>query len=140
MLLKRGGTQQLVIAVPYLDIHNVSCACISYYLALSYLLTNRCILKWKMSRQCVFMPLMHVFCIFMKITTKSPGKVPKWSQKVLILSQRPNFCLCGALLRSRIPNPALVRLHNVFQPIGSPTLEAVILLKMGDITIMMDIF
>ena len=36
MLLKRGGTQQSVIAVPYLDIYNVSCACIWYSLALSW--------------------------------------------------------------------------------------------------------
>ena len=29
-----GWLPLIVIAVPYLDIHNVSCACISYYLAL----------------------------------------------------------------------------------------------------------
>ena len=39
-----------VIAVPYLDLHNVSCACLWYSLVLSYLLTVRYILKWEMSQ------------------------------------------------------------------------------------------
>ena len=66
---KEGAHSSKVTAVPYLDIHNVSCACISCYLALSFLLTIRYILKWKMSRQRIFLPFSHVFCIFMKITT-----------------------------------------------------------------------
>ena len=47
----------------------------------SYLLTIRYILKWEMLRQRVFLSFLHVFCNFMKITTKSPRKVQKWSQK-----------------------------------------------------------
>ena len=47
----------------------------------SYLMTIRYILKWEMLRQRVFLSFLHVFCNFMKITTKSPRKVQKWSQK-----------------------------------------------------------
>ena len=45
----------------------------------SYLLTIRYILKWEMLRVLVFFACF--FCNFMKITTKSPRKVQKWSQK-----------------------------------------------------------
>ena len=47
----------------------------------SYLLTIIYILKWEMLRQRMFLSFLHVFCNFMKITTKSPRKVQKWSQK-----------------------------------------------------------
>ena len=42
---KEEAHSSWVIAVPYLDIYNVSCACISHYLAISNLLTIRYILK-----------------------------------------------------------------------------------------------
>ena len=100
-----------VIAVPYLDIHNVSCACLWYSLALWYLLTVRYILNWEMSRLRGFL---HVFLNFMKITTKSqkgPKMVPKksrFSPKVL------NFAFVVLFWgRSQIPNPVLERLEMV---------------------------
>ena len=81
MLLKRGGTQQSVIAVPYLDIYNVSCACIWYSLALSW----ESHIYWPLdifwNGKCCDNACFCLFCNFMKITTKSPRKVQKWSQK-----------------------------------------------------------
>ena len=47
----------------------------------SYLLTIRYILKWEMLRQRMFLSFLHVFCNFMKITTKSPKKSPKMVPK-----------------------------------------------------------
>ena len=64
---------------------------------------------------CVFCPFrMFFFAFSWKWWLKfSPGKVQKWFQKVLILSQRPNFCLVVLFWgRSRIPNPVLVRLKT----------------------------
>ena len=45
----------------------------------------------------------------MKIMTKSPGKVQKWSQKVLIFASMVLFE--EALRRSQIPDPVLVPLQ-----------------------------
>ena len=97
-----------VIAVPYLDIHNVSCACLWYSLALWYLLTVRYILNWEMSRLRVFL---HVFLNFMKIATKVPERSKNGPKKSQFCPKGLNFAFVRIFrVKSQIPYSVLERL------------------------------
>ena len=44
---------------------------------------------------------LHLYSV--RPTIKNPGKVKNGPKKILILSQKPNFCLCGAYVRLEGP-------------------------------------
>ena len=86
MMLKRGGTYVAVRAQQWLFGHT---QCMYHVHIFDTLWPSHIywyILNWAMSRQRVFLLLLHFFfCLFMKITTKAPEKLKNGPKKVPIL-------------------------------------------------------